>query len=54
MLIIAPGELVKNTSNSNNILKCVQLMFESKKIVVSNVKITTSVFLTCVLSYCYS
>jgi hypothetical protein len=28
MLIIAPGELVKNTSNSNNILKCAQSMLE--------------------------
>jgi hypothetical protein len=45
MLTSAFGILVNDTSNSNNTLKCVQSMFEKEKIVVSNVKIITFVFL---------
>jgi hypothetical protein len=45
MLTSAFGILVNDISNSNNTLKCVQSMFEKEKIVVSNVKIITFVFL---------
>jgi hypothetical protein len=48
MLTSVSWTLIKDTLNSNNTLKYVQLIFEKWKIVVSNVKITTFVFLTSV------